>query len=251
LITREQALDTARAWAVTSLPGGSGEVDLWEFELGWVAWPLAPPRQPGQLPTLLGAPKAVIDRESGELSQWPSLSAELVAERYRADRAARERLPDDVREVLAAAGWRSGRDVSARVRHWLDGVYQQIPAAREQLPMFPAAERALGEFGGLRFTQLSRVGYAGGGFRVEIWPDVGRLVLDTYTGFAADLGQPVFPFAWYEDGSSDAVIAADGRVFLLHPAATFLLGADVDEALAGLVRGARWPEVDEQGNLLP
>lgn len=86
---------------------------------------------------------------------------------------------------------------------------------------------------------------------MEIWPDVGRVVLDTYTDVAAGRGQPVFPFAWYEDGSSDAVLAEDGRVFLLHPTATFRLGADVCEAVTGLVRGTRWPEVDGHGDPLP
>ncbi len=250
MITREQALETARAWALASLPSGDGEVNLWEFDLCYVAAHVPPPRAPGTMPSQLGAPKAVIDKESGELSVWPSLSPELVAERYQRDRAARQRLPEDVREVLTAAGWRSARDISARIDAWLAKLYEEQPAARDSLPLFPAAKAALAEFGGLRFKQLTRPGYAGGGFAVETWPDVGRVVLELYTDFAADLGARVFPFAWYEDGPSDAVVAEDGRVFLLHPAGLYLLGETVDAAVIELVRGPELREVDEHGTPL-
>jgi hypothetical protein len=252
LISRQQALDLARPWALSSLPASGGEVGLFEFDLGYVAWPVPPPSVERTGPPLtVGAPRAVIDKETGELSVWPSLSAPAVAERYRADRQARQRFPEDVREVLAEAGWRPGRDVSTWVAQWLEKVYADNPAARQRLPLFPAAQAALAEFGGLRFTQLKRTGYAGGGFRVELWPDVGRVVVDLYAEFAADIGVPVFPFAWYEDGPSDAAVDANGRVFLLHPTAEFLVAPSVDEAMVALVRGPDLREVDDHGEPLP
>jgi hypothetical protein len=223
---------------MASLPGGTGEVGLLEFDLGYVAWPVPPPStDPSRPPVVIGAPRAVIDKETGELSVWPSLAAPAIAERYRRFRAVRERFPGDVREVLTAAGWRPDRDVSVWVGQWLDELYETDRGSRERLPILPAARAALDQFGGLKLVQQRRVGYAGGGFRIEFWPGVGRVVVDTYADFAAELGMPVFPLGWYEDGSSDLVITEDGRVFLLHPVDEFLVGDTVEEAVIQLVRG--------------
>lgn len=166
------------------------------------------------------------------------------------DRQASRRFPDDVHDVLTAAGWRPGRDVSTWVEQWLASVYAGDPEARERLPLFPAARVALTEFGGLRFTQLKRLGYAGGGFRVELWPNGGRVIPHHYTEFGADIGVPVFPFAWFEDGSSDLVIDATGRVFLLHQAGEFLVGDNLDDAITALVGAAELKEIDDHGNVI-
>lgn len=139
-------------------------------------------------------------------------------------------LPEDVRGVLGAAGWFPGRDVSALVDTWLAGLPRP-------LPVHPVARRLLDEFGALCFRQLKRMGVATGGFNVETWPTDGRVRVDLFEEFAADLGVPVFPFAWYEDGDSDLVCAADGRVFLLHEAGEFLVGPTPGEAVVRLVRG--------------
>ena len=151
--------------------------------------------------------------------------------------AARPRFPAAVRDVLTTAGWHSRRDVSAGVERWLDGVYHTVDGARAGLPLFPVAAAALAEFGGLRLSPPGRVGSTNAGFAVDIVPAAGRVVLEQYTSFAAELGMPVFPFAWYEDGSSDVVIAADSRVFLLHPTDTFLVGDSVDAAITELILG--------------
>ncbi|GAA5185140.1 hypothetical protein GCM10023322_28210 [Rugosimonospora acidiphila] len=251
MITPEEATQLARSWALRALPAGGGEVGLYEFDLGYVAWAVPPPapRRDGP-PNTVGAPRLVIDRETGEQSLWPSLSAKAVAQRYQLERRAEQRFSAEVREVLSAAGWRPGRDVSSRVSQWLSDVYERDPGARRGLTLFPAAQAALAEFGGLRFTQLSRVGYAGGGFRVELWPDEGRVVIDLFTEFGADLGVPVFPLAWYEDGPSDAVVDETGRVFLLHPVGEFLVADTVDEAITALVRGPELREIDDHGNVI-
>lgn len=251
MVTPEQATELARPWALASLPASGGEVGLYEFDLGYVAWPLPPPAPPRDgPPATIGAPRAVIDKETGELSIWPSLSAQAVAERYRVDRRAEQRFTAEVREVLDGAGWQPGRDVTSWVSQWLAKVYAEDPDAERRLPLFPAARAALAEFGGLRFTQLSRVGYAGGGFRVELWPDVGRVLVDLFAEFGDGIGVPVFPFAWYEDGPSDAVVDENGRVFLLHPVGEFLLADSVDEAVTALVRGPELREIDDHGEVI-
>jgi hypothetical protein len=157
------------------------------------------------------------------------------------------RFPEDVRVFLAAAGWRSGRDVSERVRGWLRDLYAEDPRVRSALPLFPAAQAALAEFGGLRFTQRKRVGSAYGGFRIELWPDVGRVPVELCEDMAGALGAPVFPLAWHEDGPSVLVVDAGGRVLMLHPVGEFLVGATVDEAIVALVRGAEPSELDDLG----
>ncbi|WP_432985962.1 SUKH-3 domain-containing protein [Dactylosporangium sp. CA-233914] len=249
-MTPDEALQIARPWALASLPVSGGEVGLYEFELGYVAWAKVPPSDPDRPPEVIGAPLAVIDKESGELSTWPSLSPQGVAELYELEMAARRRFPDDVRQVLTAAGWRSDRNVGARVTSWLDELYAATPGLDRRLPIFPVARRILDEFGGLSFRQLKQPGVATGGFDVQFWPTRGRVLADLFVEFAGDLGMPVFPLAWYEDGPSDIVAAADGRVFLLHEAGEFLIGANPDEAMTRLVRGERFAEVDDSGEVI-
>ncbi|WP_426510232.1 SUKH-3 domain-containing protein [Dactylosporangium sp. McL0621] len=249
-MTSDEATQIARPWALASLPVSGGDVGLFEFEHGFVAWAKVPPSDPDRPPEVLGAPLAVIDKESGELTTWPSLSPQGVAELYELEVAARRRFPDDVRQVLAKAGWRSDRNVGTWVSSWLRDVYAATPGLEARLPLFPVARRILEEFGGLAFRQLKQPGVATGGFDVQFWPTQGRLLADLFVEFAADLGMPVFPLAWFEDGPSDIVAAADGRVFLLHEAGEFLVGATPDEALTRLVRGEPFAEVDDSGEVI-
>jgi hypothetical protein len=250
LVTPDEATQIARPWALASLPASGGDVGLHEFDLGYVAWAKVPPSDPDRPPEVIGAPLAVVDKETGELSQWPSLSPAGVAELYELEMAARRRFPDDVRQVLTTAGWRSDRNVGAQVSTWLAELYAATPGLDRRLPIFPAARRVLEEFGGLTFRQLKRPGVATGGFDVQFWPTEGRVLTDLFVEFAADLGMPVFPLAWYEDGPSDIVAAADGRVFLLHEAGEFLVGPSPDEAMTRLVRGEPFAEVDDSGEIV-
>ncbi|WP_432835341.1 SUKH-3 domain-containing protein [Dactylosporangium sp. CA-092794] len=249
-MTPDEATRIARPWALASLPVSGGEVGLYEFDLGYVAWAKVPPSDPARPPEVIGAPLAVVDKETGELSTWPSLSPQDVAGLYELEMAARRRFPDEVRRVLTEAGWRSDRNVGAWVASWLRDVYAADPETGQRLPIFPAARVLLEEFGGLAFRQLKKPGVGTSGYDVQFWPLEGRVRTDLFTDFGADLGVPVFPVAWYEDGPSDLAIAADGRVFLLHEAGEFLVGATPDEAIVNLVRGERFPPVDEYGELV-
>jgi hypothetical protein len=239
VITRDQALAIARPWASASLPACNGNVGLWEFDLGYVVWPKLPPSpDPSRPPAVIGAPRAVIDKQTGELSVWPSLSSPAVAGLYQQSRAEPKRFPDDVRAMLRAAGWFPGRDISVQVADWLSRVHEEQPVAQELLPMFPVARAALAEFGGLQLEAQRRYGNPHGGFRIETWPDVGRVVLETYTDWAITIGASVFPLAWYEDGSSDIVVDERGRVYLLGLADNYLVAETVDEAIIALLRSA-------------
>jgi hypothetical protein len=161
------------------------------------------------------------------------------------------RWPNDVRQVLSAAGWCPGRWAGAEVSSWLERVYDLNPGTADRLPMHPVARRMLDEFGGLSFRRLKRIGSATGGWNVSMWPTSGRVLVDLFVEFGTDLGVPVFPLAIYEDGPSDLVCAADGRMFLLHEAGEFLVGRRPDEAMIRLVRGEPFIPVDDRGEPLP
>jgi hypothetical protein len=90
------------------------EIDAFEFDLGFVVWPV---QSPGgdRLPGVLGDAQAVVDRETGELTTWWRLPVPVVVDRYRAARRAGQRFPPDVYHELWSAGWREGRDVAATV----------------------------------------------------------------------------------------------------------------------------------------
>ncbi|MGW4893019.1 SUKH-4 family immunity protein [Kitasatospora sp. NPDC004240] len=91
MITRAQAIDAAHRWINGELPAAatSRRVCSHEFDLGWVVWaepapvgvdPLTGERRP---PEEIGAACAVVDREDGRFSVWPSVPVDRVVELYR------------------------------------------------------------------------------------------------------------------------------------------------------------------------
>lgn len=88
MITREEAERIAEEWVNESAPDGVALApQVHEFDLGYVVWGRP---QPGE-PPVFGAGRGIIDRETGELSVWPSLPVEAVISRYRARQAGRPR----------------------------------------------------------------------------------------------------------------------------------------------------------------
>ncbi|WP_354641444.1 SUKH-4 family immunity protein [Kitasatospora camelliae] len=90
MTTREQAIEAARRWMNDGLPEERWrDVAVHEFELGWVLWPEQPPARtdPGsgerRAPEVIGSACAVVDRETGELTTWPSVPVEEVVQLYR------------------------------------------------------------------------------------------------------------------------------------------------------------------------
>ncbi len=231
-----EAHEKARRWALDHAPSSGGQVGLYEFDLGYVAWAVPPtaPRGDGP-PTILGAPRLVIDKHTGELSTWPSLSVQVVAERYRQERRAEQRFTAEVRQVLTAAGWYPGRDVSSWVDLWLAELHEQDPSLQRKLPLFPLARAALAEFGGLRFTPLSPANTSSGSW-VELWPADRPVMVDLYAKFAAAVDTPVFPLAWHHSGPCHTVVDEAGQAYLLCPDDAFPLAGNIDDAITALVR---------------
>jgi len=83
-ITSHEARRIAARWVAESSPDLTPQ--LYEFDAGFVVWGAGTEPQ-------LGAGRGVIDRETGELSVWPALPVEVVAHRYRVERAGRSRPP--------------------------------------------------------------------------------------------------------------------------------------------------------------
>jgi hypothetical protein len=244
MVTREEAVRRARDWlAEAGRPIGEVDIEVLEFDDGFVLWPVQPPGQPGVVPETIGGARAVVDRRTGELTTWPMLPTPVIADRYRQQRRARERFPTDVYEDLWAAGWRPGRNVAASVDEWLSRT-----GIDRELPMVGAARAALDEFGGLDIPQRGPGGKAGGGFPSHLYPGRNAPTTAEIREFADILGEPVFPIGDYEDGPSHVVVDAGGRVFLLHPMDDFFLGDTVDAALEWLVRGGDRPVVDAAGH---
>jgi hypothetical protein len=237
VITHEEALVRARSWTADLWPDSPPEPGLHEFDLGWVVWPLpSTPQDPTRAPSSTGGPQVVIDRETGDLSYWPSIPASAIAEKYTALKAAGDRFPPDVRMALEDAGWFPGRDISAAVDQWEWTFADRVAG----MTFFPAARAAMCEFGSLSIAQA---GPGDGGYRSHIFPTPGGVGIDRAEGFMVDHGHPVFPLGNNQDGPAELVMDEQGRVFFLHWAGDFYLGEAIDAALVSLIRGGDWPQV--------
>jgi hypothetical protein len=86
MITHEFVLERTRQLFNTA-PSAHGpiEVGVYEFDLGFVTWPVEPdPTDWSKPPAMIGGSVIVVDRETGQPSIWPRLAAPQVAELYRA-----------------------------------------------------------------------------------------------------------------------------------------------------------------------
>ncbi|MFJ6134705.1 SUKH-4 family immunity protein [Kitasatospora sp. NPDC092286] len=92
MTTRAQAIEAAHRWINGELPGasaGSRPVRSHEFDLGWVLWAEPPPVRVDprtgerRAPEEIGAACAVVDRETGRFTVWPSVPVDEVVALYR------------------------------------------------------------------------------------------------------------------------------------------------------------------------
>jgi hypothetical protein len=239
MVTRDEAVARADAWVNgDAAPADRIEVGVFDFEDGYVVWGVDPePADTTRPPETVGNARGVIDRESGELSIWPPLPVPVVAAQYSAKRQAQARFPEDVLEVLRAAGWRPGRDVSGDVARWMEHARTLETDSGEPLLLFPAARTALDEFGGLRIE-------ATGKYPFSFHPTDHEPDYELYEGLAEILGKQVFPIGVrHDDGPSELTIDTDGRVFASHWSGSYFVGPTLDAAITTLVRGV--------GNTLP
>ncbi|MFF2143415.1 SUKH-4 family immunity protein [Kitasatospora sp. NPDC058190] len=92
MISRAQAVEAGHRWINGDLPQGAGAVRrvcAHEFELGWVVWAepvrveVDPRTGERRAPEEVGAACAVVDRESGRFTVWPSVPVDEVVGLYR------------------------------------------------------------------------------------------------------------------------------------------------------------------------
>ncbi|MGX4734924.1 SUKH-4 family immunity protein [Kitasatospora griseola] len=89
MTTREQAIEAAHQWINGARPEDQWHrIGVHEFDLGWVLWPIPdaePDRPVGErrAPAEIGTACAVVDRETGELTHWPSVPVDEVVQLYR------------------------------------------------------------------------------------------------------------------------------------------------------------------------
>lgn len=155
-------------------------------------------------------------------------------------------LPDDVAEVLAAAGWVAGRRDDERASDWGFRLALRPSRTGRQHALSPAAAEALALFGGLS------VDVSGPGSEVVrtpfvLDPDQVAATAATLGAFADVLGAPLFPLGHEDGGVALLAIDGTGRVFALDHTAEWFLGGSISEALTTLVRGRRPPRVRVDG----
>ncbi|KMS70662.1 hypothetical protein ACM01_30780 [Streptomyces viridochromogenes] len=143
MTTQQQALATADRWLN---PEGSDaprrEVRSKEFDLGWVVWaapaPLERDPETGQRrpPSEIGDACGVVDRQTGELTVWPSVPVDEVVRMYRQKHAADRSETDSATEARPV----TGPGNTAVFTYTDPGTGQEIFLSRTSAPGLPPAE---------------------------------------------------------------------------------------------------------------
>ncbi|MEV7181601.1 SUKH-4 family immunity protein [Kitasatospora sp. NPDC093679] len=183
MITQEQALAAADRWLNGEAPAEQRRaVRHREFGLGWVVWaapaplerdPVTGERRP---PADLGDACGVVDRESGELTVWPSIPVDEVIRAYEAKHAERAHRNDP-----PATG--PGNTAVATYVNPADG--QEVMLYRNAGPGLPPAEYQLA-------AELDRLGVPAGNV-VAVHTDLRPATLPG--GYTAALLERAFPNA--------------------------------------------------------
>lgn len=136
-----------------------------------------------------------------------------------------------VDDVLTKAGWRQGRDAGDAA---MLAILTTVTVSGGSV--FPAAERAVREFHGLRVPPAPDGGREVAATGCVVDPREARFASPQLDRLAADLGVRLFPFGRTE---ADAPLAVDeeGRLLMLGTGGAWLLGATAREGLTALAEG--------------
>ena len=140
------------------------------------------------------------------------------------------RFPHDVARTLAGGGW-----VGTAEGLGAAAIARAVEISGGRLRPFPAAERAVADFPGVR------CGRRGPGTRravrlLTLDPEPGAYAATTLAEVGETIGAPLFPIG-IEGG--DAVVAIDepGRVWVLDQGGEWFVGSSLDEGVVGLLTG--------------
>ena len=131
---------------------------------------------------------------------------------------------------LRRAGWYPGRQVPDLVASWKEALL-----GSDGLEMFPSAEIALLEFGGLKFDEQGP-GVTCSREPFELDPTLAIYESDRFDDFVAVLDTKLFPLGEAEGGLCFVVIGENGRVYLLMQD-VMLVGLNVEDGLESLLVG--------------
>ena len=177
----------------------------------------------------------VIDRETGDLSRWPSIPASAIAEKYTALKAAGDRFPPDVRQMLEDAGWFPGRDIAAAVDQW-----EVEFATSSRHDVLPTARAAMREFGALSIPQAgppeaatAAISSRPAAASARTGPKASSRSTSTRSSRSATTRTARPSWSWTSKAGSSSCTGPDD----------FYLGPNIDAALVSLIRGGDWPDV--------
>ena len=136
-----------------------------------------------------------------------------------------ERFRDEVSKLLKESGWFEGRDV-------LDELV--LP---ENFILFPAAERILREFGGLRVGTTGR-GVDCGASDVNFDPSRGSMLLTNFEEESQIVGSLLYPIATFCLDNWYLLVAESGSIFLWGEDFVYY-DSNFEEALTRLVLGLK------------
>jgi hypothetical protein len=76
--------DEARELAARERHAEVSDIEIEEFDLGYVAWRRQPPRpDPTIPPSTVGGTVLVVDKETGEITSWPTIGSTGVIKLFR------------------------------------------------------------------------------------------------------------------------------------------------------------------------
>ncbi|MBO4207078.1 SUKH-3 domain-containing protein [Micromonospora echinofusca] len=172
MISRQEAEEIAAVWAQrdSSRLGVPCTPVVHEFDLGYLitaAVPPTTPTTPGDLP------HTIVDRETGEVSNWPRLPAQVVERLYREDRVSRPASPrtvDPAAQLLRSVRRAATPDTAAHLTvegrlHVANGAKGEVtlrhhPLVRAYLDELPAGRLVRGGERHAELIVISDVLYA-------------------------------------------------------------------------------------------
>lgn len=237
--------EEAAALASRGLGVSVDDLELREFEEGWVAWPVVAGTAVGVLPDRIGDARVVVERSTGKVSSWPPLPVEEIIARSHAAPAGR--FPEDVETHLRKSGWYPGRSIpDADLDHYAQRLDVLTTDEELRLTLVAPARRFLAEFGGLTIGVAPMK-------PTTFQPRPTAPDVDSFSFLREDLGELITPIGTIDDPDypEEIVLSDGGRVFLTNFSGAYLLAETIDWAVVRLVRGrgSALPLVDDEGQV--
>lgn len=141
-----------------------------------------------------------------------------------------KRFSDFVIGVLRTSGWFPGRNIGDLLLTW-----RRELSDSDGFEMFPQAEAALSEFGGLIVNQ-SGAGVTCAREPFSLIPTLAIYEGDRFAEFSDSLGMKLYPLGEVSSGNYFLSMGEDGRVFLIMQDIQ-MLGENIERALESLIIG--------------